>query len=299
MNNTSLPLFIIFSILIFSSLNSQPLKENADKEFTDGNYIKSAELFNEYLSTEENKKDGQAWQSLAFSYYQLENYEEALNAFLKSEEHEAPVNIRSIVQTGISYLKMKNKEKAYEYLDKAVTAGLPPRLLKSNNRLDEINNEEKFQKLLSKAEENAFPCRNNPLNRQFDFWLGDWQVYANGQYVANSKIEYSLEGCLIIENYEAFSGYSGKSINFYDAGDKIWQQIWTDISGNVSRYSGELKDGKMYLWGENIDKAGSKSLVRMEFTPNDDGSVRQLYEGSNDGGKTWSIYFDGLYKKKQ
>ena len=293
------PLLIILNFIILNSIHPQSLVEKANKEFTAGNYEKSVELYNEYLSKDENMKEGQAWLNLAFSYYQLENYKDALNAFIKAEETKASGNIRSIVQTGISYLMMQNKEKAYEYFEKAVDAGLPPRILNSNNKFDTIREEEKFKMLVAKAEDNAFPCRNNPMNRQFDFWLGEWDVYANGQQVANSRIEYSLEGCLIIENYEAFSGYSGKSINFYDVGDKKWHQIWTDISGNISRYDGELKDGKMYMYGENIDKAGTKSLVRMEFTPNADGTVRQLYEGSTDGGTTWSIYFDGRYVKKK
>ena len=293
---------LVLMILNFSVLNSlypQSLVERANKEFTDGNYEKSIELYNNYLSNDENIKDAQAWRNMAFSYYQLENYKEALNSFLKAEEYKAPGNIRAIVQTGTCYLMMQNKEKAYEYYETAVDAGLPPGILKSNNKFDSIREEEKFKMLITEAENNAYPCKNNGMNRQFDFWLGEWDVYANGQQVANSHIDYSLEGCLIIENYETFSGYSGKSINFYDVSDKRWHQIWTDISGNISRYEGELKDGKMYLYGENIDKTGSKSLVRMIFTPNNDGSVRQLYEGSTDGGTTWSIYFDGKYVKKK
>ena len=177
--------------------------------------------------------------------------------------------------------------------------GMPPTAFKTNTKLDAIKEEGRFKKIIAQAEDIAYPCRNNPLNRQFDFWIGDWDVHANGQKVADSKIEYSLEGCLIIENYTAFHGYSGKSLNFYDTGDKKWHQMYTDNNGNISRYSGELKEGSMYLWGENTDSKGDKSLVRMEFTPNNDGSVRQLYEGSTDGGKTWSIYFDGQYIKKQ
>lgn len=299
MNKLILPVVIIINILIYNSVYSQSLLEKANKEFTEGNYTKSVELYKEHLSKKENMKDGASWRNLAFSYYQLGNYKDALDSFIRAEENGPPGNIRSIVQTGISYLMIGNKEKTYEYLETAVEGGLPPGILKSTDKFDVIKSEETFQKLIAKAEENAFPCRANPMNRQFDFWLGEWDVYANGQHVAKSKIEYSLEGCLIIENYEAFAGYSGKSINFYDKGDEKWHQIWTDISGNISRYDGELKDGKMYMYGENINKKGDKSLVRMEFTPNNDGSVRQLYEGSNDGGKTWSIYFDGRYVKQE
>ena len=287
----------MFIINSFSRLSAQ--SEKANQEFISGNYSNAAMIYKEYLSKEENMNDGPSWLNLAVSLFQLENYDEALKHFLKAEELGAVGNLRAVVQTGISYLMLQNKEKAYEYFEKAVKAGLPPASLKTNNKFDTIRDEERFKSLIAQAEEIAFPCRNNPLSRQFDFWLGEWDVHANGQKVGDSKIEYSLEGCLLIENYTATSGYSGKSLNFYDAGDKKWHQTYTDNGGNVSRYSGELKDGKMYFWGENTDPKGNKSLVRMEFTPNSDGSVRQLYEGSTDKGKTWNIYFDGLYLKKQ
>jgi len=40
-----------------------------------------------------------------------------------------------------------------------------------------------------------------------------------------------------------------------------------------------------------------KTLGRMTFFPQD-GTVRQLWEQSVDGGKTWSVAFDGLYTRK-
>ena len=42
-------------------------------------------------------------------------------------------------------------------------------------------------------------------------------------------------------------------------------------------------------------KTGEKRPFRMTFTPRDDGSVRQFLEESTDGGKTWSVWFDGRY----
>ena len=36
---------------------------------------------------------------------------------------------------------------------------------------------------------------------------------------------------------------------------------------------------------------------RIAWTPNADGTVRQLWESSKDDGKTWTVSFDGLYRK--
>lgn len=143
------------------------------------------------------------------------------------------------------------------------------------------------------------PCMDDPLKRQFDFWVGNWDVFVDGEKASESVIERALGGCLIIEHYTSMRyDYSGKSMNFYDVGLDKWVQIWTDNQGNVSRYTGEWRDGKMYFNGKNMNREGTESDVRMEFTPNPDGSVRQLYEQSLDGGKSWETLFDGIYRSK-
>lgn len=140
-------------------------------------------------------------------------------------------------------------------------------------------------------------CMDDIQSRQFDFWVGRWNVFVDGEKAAESKIELTLNGCLIIENYKNLkSGYAGKSINFYDVKKEKWVQVWTDIAGNVSRYTGQLKDRRMYFNGTNLSRDGEETMVRMEFTPNPDGSVRQLYEQSLNGGKTWKRLFDGMYR---
>lgn len=138
---------------------------------------------------------------------------------------------------------------------------------------------------LNKSNGTGFSCMENTNRRQFDFWVGKWDVYVKGEKVAESHIERTLDGCMIMENYKNLKNdYAGKSMNFYDAKKEQWIQIWTDTQGNVSRYNGELKDGKMYFWGINNRRDGSQTDVRMEFIPNPGGSVQQIYEQSTDGG---------------
>ena len=36
---------------------------------------------------------------------------------------------------------------------------------------------------------------------------------------------------------------------------------------------------------------------RISWTPNEDGSVKQLWEASQDGGESWNVIFDGLYMR--
>ena len=43
-------------------------------------------------------------------------------------------------------------------------------------------------------------------------------------------------------------------------------------------------------------KTGQRQRDRITWTPNGDGTVRQLWESSTDGGATWSVAFDGTYR---
>ena len=140
-----------------------------------------------------------------------------------------------------------------------------------------------------------------PESRQFDFWLGAWDVTTpDGKPVGTNTIEPIAGGAGLLENwtgYPAPGGGTGKSLNAYNAGKKQWQQFWVGSGGGVLELSGALLDGNMVLTGEHVVR-GKPTTERITWTPNGDGSVRQLWEQSIDGGKTWTTAFDGKYVRK-
>ena len=85
----------------------------------------------------------------------------------------------------------------------------------------------------------------------------------------------------------------------YDPDDRRWHQTWQDSSNGRVEFDGGLVDGKMILIGywRGVAGPGKDGWVRMIYTPNADGSVRQAGEQSMDGGKTWSPSFDFTYRK--
>ncbi|MGH8027106.1 MAG: hypothetical protein ACREO0_10310 [Pseudoxanthomonas sp.] len=138
-------------------------------------------------------------------------------------------------------------------------------------------------------------------SRQFDFWLGQWEVTNPvGQLAGRSRVESILGGCVLLENWDSPTGVSGKSFNLYNADTDRWEQFWVDNSGSRLHLSGALKEGRMALHGVQ-DKlnaqTGLRQHERITWTPNADGSVRQHWETSNDDGKTWATSFDGLYRR--
>ena len=134
--------------------------------------------------------------------------------------------------------------------------------------------------------------------RQFDFWLGEWQVRTpDGKVVGTNRIERQYDGCAIHEHYTTDRGYSGESLNIYDAPRKVWHQTWVDSSGTLLSIEGQLVEGKMILQGQSIGSDGLVTRHRITWTPNADGSVRQLWESTDAKGE-WTIAFDGKYTRK-
>lgn len=144
---------------------------------------------------------------------------------------------------------------------------------------------------------NPKPC-SQPVYRQFDFWVGEWNVYSEGKLAGANSVQKILGGCVIQENWTDALGNSGKSFNTYNPYKKKWQQNWVDDRGSVLEFTGEAKDGVMAYQAELPASGGSKLIYRMTFTKLSENRVRQLWEQSTDGGKTWQPLFDGDYQRK-
>lgn len=141
------------------------------------------------------------------------------------------------------------------------------------------------------------PCASEQA-RQFDFWVGSWQVTANGKVAGHNTISSILGGCVLMEEYANASGsYTGKSFNYYDDADGKWHQIWVDNQGLRLKLSGGYADGKMIMSGEH-PQGEDTILDRITWHHNDDGTVRQVWDQSKDNGATWETVFDGLYTKE-
>jgi hypothetical protein len=131
-----------------------------------------------------------------------------------------------------------------------------------------------------------------PETKQFDFWLGEWEVTnPAGKIAGANRIEAMANGRGLLENWTGAGGYSGKSLNAWNAAKKRWQQFWVGSDGTVLELSGGLDaQGRMAL---------ADAANRITWTPNADGTVRQFWETTKDGGKTWTVAFDGLYRRKK
>jgi len=138
------------------------------------------------------------------------------------------------------------------------------------------------------------PCADN-ASHQFDFWLGDWDVFdPAGKQVGTNRISL-LYGCVLHESWRG-GKMEGQSFNRWDADRGVWHQTWIDNQGSLLLLEGGLKDGAMVLSdAATPGRKADAAVNEIRWTRNADGSVRQLWVASADGGQTWKTAFDGKY----
>lgn len=139
-------------------------------------------------------------------------------------------------------------------------------------------------------------------SRQFDFWLGEWDVSPaeSSVIVAESSISLHDQGCVILENWRPFRDAHGHSINVYDSLDKKWHQTWADASGVRTEYAGALDaDGVLRLDNLSPPQPGAPTgHQRMNFQRVDANTVRQWGEAYSEASQTWTTNWSFTYRRR-
>jgi tetratricopeptide (TPR) repeat protein len=231
---------------------------------------------------------------LAGSLHSMGNYERAVEVYKKANDiNPQPFTMYNLA---CSSARLKNAEQAFAWLDKSIKAGYnQPDAMSTDDDLANLRDDVRFKELVAVARVNAKPCAANPLNQQFDFWVGDWRVEnTQGQTAGSSIVQLILGDCVVFENWTGNGGSNGKSFNFYNSNLGKWQQTWVDDRGGMLEFIGEYKDGQMRYLGESPAAGVGKTFHRMTFFNLSKDRVRQLWEQSTDG-KSWTVAFDGTY----
>lgn len=156
-----------------------------------------------------------------------------------------------------------------------------------------------YDALVASMSKQAYPCEHDDRFREFDFWVGEWDVHiADGTFAGRNVIESEQRGCVLVEEWSSATGGTGSSINYLDKTSGEWVQVWNDASGSQIRIRGGLTEEGMLLTGTiHYVASGATADFRGLWTPLADGRVRQFFEQSNDGGETWSAWFEGFYTR--
>lgn len=244
------------------------------------------------------------WYRLGTAERGNQHYAPALEAFGKAAELGAGKGLpKSLVdyERAATYSAMGDRVNALKLLKESADGGfLQSARLESDSEWNALRSDAQFMALAKVVNHNAHPC-DDPEFTQFDFWIGDWDVTATGTGVrqGTSHIAKEMGGCVVWENWSsAGSPYFGKSYNTYNVNLKRWEQYWVDNFAGVMFFHGNLRDGVMDYWTDDVAQAGGGTLLRhLQFFNLGSGKVRQFSQGSTDGGKTWNVEYDLTYTK--
>ena len=92
-------------------------------------------------------------------------------------------------------------------------------------------------------------------------------------------------------------GQGGGSFSAWRPGSNSWRQIWVDSSGSWVEFTGGMDGETMVLTGPWAGAAnGRDGIVRMRYSRQPGGAVRQHGQVSTDNGATWTNSFDFTYR---
>ncbi len=271
--------------------------EEANRYFAAQEWAKSAEAFSALVKADPS--NGRAWYRLGAAYANMKQYDQAIAAYRRGVA--IGQNPFVMYNLACAYALSGGADSAFAWLDRAAAGGYrQPDAMDADADLAPLRSDPRYAALVEKVRRNATPCAFSAEARQFDFWVGTWDVRTlGGDLAGTNEIRLGAGQCVLIENWKSTMGGAGQSLNFYDADAKKWRQIWVDADGEVTRFEGDFTDGSMRFQGERVDKTGKHVPVKMTFTPLPDGRVRQRGEASADGGKTWTEEYDLYYAPAQ
>ena len=261
----------------------------------------SAKLYDELSRA--NPTNPRYWYRLGIALQAMGRNAEALHDFHQAHANGLPVALVGF-DMARAYIVLGQKDSALAMLTEAVQQGYAqPERLTGAPELQPLHNNPRFTQLVDRATRNQKPCDYSVESRQFDFWVGEWDVVdaSSGTTAGSSRIEKALGDCVIWENWtSAASPYAGKSYNVYNPALTRWEQFWVDNVGGSIHFYGGFKDGVMDFYTDEIPQSDGTRLKRhLQFFSLAPDTVRQFSRGSNDGGKTWKVEYDLRYTRKK
>jgi hypothetical protein len=145
---------------------------------------------------------------------------------------------------------------------------------------------------------------DTPQHHQFDFWVGDWQVFDahTNQLVGFDRVEKHSEGCIIQQNLTLIADLyrrpgvkyrlAGISVNRFDG--ETWLEMWADNQwGAIVLRGMPDANGSMVL----ISAIPSRNRdVKLVWEKRPDGTVRILQYVAPAGSGKWEQYGDLIYR---
>lgn len=135
---------------------------------------------------------------------------------------------------------------------------------------------------------------------QFDFWVGEWEVYDTlDNFVGSNNIVKQYDNCLIQENWISAGKNRGTSYNYFNTKDSTWNQLWIDNQGTILKLKGHFVNGEMTL--KSDPQKGKKVKLyynRITWKKLENGNVIQTWDVLDENDTVLANLFKGIYKPK-
>src|SRR6185436_1640740 len=149
----------------------------AAKLFQDQKWDESVAAYQALTKAE--PENGQAWYRLGASLAALNKHAEAVAPLEKAVEIlKGPMAMYTLATT---YARLNNKETALALLTDAANAGFGQLTrLENDPSLASLRSDPRYSRVVETVRRTRFPCMTSEKARQFDFWVGEWDVQLNG-----------------------------------------------------------------------------------------------------------------------
>lgn len=157
-----------------------------------------------------------------------------------------------------------------------------------------------------------------PAHREFDFWLGEWEVRQeilrpDGSWIelpARSTVRRVAGGCALAEEWrgdvlffwegmDAPAPLHGLSVRAFDPEAGLWRVWWLDSRRPDfgSPFEGRFEGGEGVFLREGVTADGARLLTRIRFHDAGADSVRWELAVSRDAGSSWSTLWRMRFRR--
>ncbi len=249
---------------------------------------------------QENPSDSSALFFQGLCLIKAKDYEQAHTSLVAAEEANFQAVPLCKAQQALCLAQLGKSEKALEILQTLSEAGFSNYTIINQEEFEALAAMPGFQAVRDSIHRRSFPCFYDANYTHFDFWVGEWDVFVGNAKVGENKITKQEGGCAVLEQYSTARDYVGQSYNYYDPADGLWKQIWIDHTRGISNYvESERKENYLQFISTAASQPAGYANLRMTFSKNEDGSVRQHIEQQNSETGKWQTAFDGRYVRKK
>ena len=132
--------------------------------------------------------------------------------------------------------------------------------------------------------------------RQFDFWLGDWDLRWEPDGRGVNVITSILDDHVVLEQFDGRPSIplAGMSVSVFDREIGRWRQVWVDSDGQYLDFVGGFEGERMVLERRRTDGR----LQRMVWSNIAAASLLWSWEHSDDDGARWTVNWVIDYRRR-